>query len=226
MGRCNGYPTHSLGPIAQWLNITRGDNFVRTTTFVSRSAARQEYAQALLGKDHPDAQDATWVVASDSASTLIETRLGRVISLRLDSASPRPHQMNHYGLQGSRGAYLSPRTGGEQPLVWIEGMSKGSGLPGSKEHPSWQPLRDLASTYEHPRWKKDGESAAKAGHGGGDFFVLEDFADAILQKRLPPIDVYDAVTWSCITPLSSMNVKSNGIPLDVPDFLRGKRRPE
>jgi len=40
--RGNGYPTHSLGPIAQWLGINRGDRLVRTTTFVTQSAARQE----------------------------------------------------------------------------------------------------------------------------------------------------------------------------------------
>jgi hypothetical protein len=155
---------------------------------------------------------------------LIETKNGAVITIRVDSASPRPHNMCHYGIQGSKGAYLSPRVHGENPLVWIEGISKGADLPGSKENPQWQNLRDLADKYEHPRWKKHGEQADKAGHGGGDFFVLDDFADAIIQKKLPPIDVYDAAAWSCITPLSAENVKKNGVPLDVPDFLRGKKR--
>ena len=226
MGRGNFYPTHSLGPIAQWLGITRGDSLLCTTTFVAREAARHEYAAALLGKDHPDAQPSAWDGASDGATTLIETKKGRVIVLRKDSASPRPHEMARHALQGSRGVFVTARHAREEPLVWIEGLSKGSGLPCTKEHPEWQPLWDLADRYEHPRWKKHGEQAGKAGHGGGDFFVLEDFSDAIINRRLPAIDVYDAVTWSCITPLSVQNVLKNGIPLDVPDFLRGKRRGE
>ena len=224
--RGNGYPTHSLGPIAQWLKITRGDSFVRTTTFVTREAARSEYAVAVLGKDHPDAQPSAWSKSADGATTLIETRNGRVIVLRMDSGSPRPHDMARHTLQGSRGAFITGRHHREDPLVWIEGISKGSFLPGSNVEAEWQPLWELAGRYEHPRWKKHGEKAQKAGHGGGDFFVLEDFADAIIGKRLPAIDVYDAATWSCITPLSAQNVRLSGAPLDVPDFLRGKKRGE
>ncbi|HYF48430.1 MAG TPA: gfo/Idh/MocA family oxidoreductase, partial [Planctomycetota bacterium] len=226
IARANGYPTHSLGPVAQWLGINRKDKFIRTTTFVTREASRSDYARALLGKDHPDSKPGAWKNSADSASTLIETANGVVISLRYDSGSPRPHNMVHYGLQGNRGAYVSARHHAENSLVWIEGLSKGSGLPGSKQEPEWQNLRDLAEKYEHPRWKEYGEKAKKAGHGGGDFFVLDDFADAILNKKLPPIDVYDAVTWSCITPLSAQNVRNNGVPAEVPDFLRGKKRPE
>jgi predicted dehydrogenase len=51
--RGNGYPTHSLGPIAQWLGINRGDRLARTTTFVTKSAARQEWARAVLPRDMP-----------------------------------------------------------------------------------------------------------------------------------------------------------------------------
>ena len=226
IGRSNSYPTHSVGPIAQWLNITRGDEFVRTTTFVSREAARSDYVAAKLGKDHPEAQPSAWAGASDGASTLIETKNGRVVVLRFDCATPRPHDMARHAVHGSRGAFITGRHWKEDPLVWIEGVSHGSALAGSNQEPEWQALWELADRYEHPRWKKHREAAEKAGHGGGDFFVLEDFADAIGKKRLPAIDVYDAVTWSCIAPLSAENVRKNGQTLDFPDFLRGKKRGE
>jgi predicted dehydrogenase len=222
-GRSNCYPTHSLGPVAQWLGINRNDRFLRTTTFVTREASRHDYTKALLGKDHPAASEESWRGAADSASTLIETEKGRVICLRYDSASPRPHNMTHYGIQGNRGAYLSGRHDKEDPLVWIEGLSPQSSLPPNAKDPQWQSLWDFAEKFEDPRWKTFRERAAKAGHGGGDYFVLDDFADAIINKRPPPIDVYDAVTWSCIMPLSVQNVKNNGQPADVPDFTRGKK---
>jgi predicted dehydrogenase len=223
LGRTNIYPTHSLGPVAQWLGILRTDRFVRTTTYLTKEFGRHDYAQALLGKDHPDAQPDAWSDATDSASTLIETEQGRVIVLRVDAASSRPHQMSHYVLQGSRGAYLSGRHHKESALAWIEGQSKGSFLPNSKEEPEWQDLRDFAKDYEHPRWKNEGETAAKAGHGGGDYFVIADFAEAVFTGKRPPIDVYDAVTWSCITPLSKEGVAKKGAAIDVPDFTRGKK---
>ena len=231
--RGNGYPTHSLGPIAQWLGINRGDRFVRTTTFVTRSAARQEWARSVMPEGHFDTTDAAWVEFTDSATTLIETEQGRVVSLRLDSASPRPHNAALHSLQGTRGAYLSGRFDGEDPVVWIDGVSPGI-TPNNfgyrdKARPAgyddgiratWQPLWDLSGEYEHPYWKELGEEAGQAGHGGGDYFVIYDFARAVAGEIAPPIDVYDAVTWSSIFPLSIENVKRNGEPLDVPDFKR------
>jgi predicted dehydrogenase len=229
--RGNGYPTHSLGPVAQWLGINRGDRLVRTTTFVTKSAARQEWARSVLPEGHADAQDAAWADFTDSATTLIETEQGRVICLRKDSASPRPHNMALHTLQGTKGAYMSGRFDGEQPLVWIDGVSTGispanfgykdmarpSGQS-NETHPEWQPLWDLSDKYEHPYWKELGEEAIQAGHGGGDYFVMYDFARAVAGEIDPPIDVYDAVTWSSIFPISIENVKRNGEPLDIPDF--------
>jgi predicted dehydrogenase len=229
--RGNGYPTHSLGPLAQWLGINRGDRLTRTTTFVTNSAARQDWARSVLPEGHFDTEDAAWAGFTDSATTLIETEQGRVICLRKDSASPRPHNMALHTLQGTNGAYMSGRFVGEDPLVWIDGISKGvspanfgyqdkARPPGaaSEIHPEWQPLWDLSEQYEHPYWKQLGEEAILAGHGGGDYFVMYDFARAVAGEIEPPIDVYDAVTWSSIFPISIENVARNGEPLDIPDF--------
>jgi predicted dehydrogenase len=229
--RGNGYPTHSLGPVAQWLGINRGDRLVRTTTFVTKSAARQEWAQSILPDDHFDSTNAAWADFTDSATTLIETEQGRVICLRKDSASPRPHNMALHSLQGTGGAYISGRFDGEDPLVWLDGVSSGvspanfgykekarpAGLENG-DRAEWQPLWDLRDKYDHPYWKQLGEEAIKAGHGGGDYFVMYDFARAVAGEIEPPIDVYDAVTWSSIFPISIENVKRNGEPLDIPYF--------
>ena len=52
--RGNGYPTHSLGPVAQWLGINKTDRMLRTTTFVTKSVARGEWARSVLPEGHPD----------------------------------------------------------------------------------------------------------------------------------------------------------------------------
>jgi len=235
--RGNGYPTHSLGPIAQWLGINREDRLARTTTFVTKSAARQEWARSVLPEGHVDTQDSAWENFTDSATTLIETEQGRVICLRKDSASPRPHNMALHTLQGTKGAYMSGRFDGEDPLVWLEGVSKGVSPANFRYenkarpqgvieeiHPEWQLLWDLTDEYEHPYWKALGEEAILAGHGGGDYFVMYDFARAVAGEIDPPIDVYDAVTWSSIFPISIENVARNGEPLDIPDFRNRSSR--
>ena len=185
----------------------------------------------MLPEGHRDATDAAWAEFTDSATTLIETEQGRVICLRKDSASPRPHNMALHSLQGTKGAYVSGRFDGEDPLVWIDGVSPGVSPsyfgyrdkarpagPGNESRAQWQLLWDLADRYEHPYWKRLGDEAIEVGHGGGDYFVMYDFARAVAGEIDPPIDVYDAVTWSSIFALSIENVKRNGEPLEVPDF--------
>ncbi|RJS83821.1 gfo/Idh/MocA family oxidoreductase [Candidatus Bathyarchaeota archaeon] len=216
----NTYPTHSLGPIAQWLHVNRedGDRLLRTATFMTKSVAVPIYVKRLFGESHPGAKREFWK-RGDSATTVIQTERDVVIVLRVDYHSPRPHNMAHHVLQGSSASYLSARYRGEDPLIWIEGRSPGQSPP--KDAPAeWESLWKYADEYEHPRWKRWGKEAMKTGHGGGDFFVLEDFVDSILQRKDPPIDVYDAVTWSCIVPLSIESVKKGNIPVEIPDFRK------
>lgn len=217
------YPTHMLGPIAQWLGINRegGDELDFMCTFVSKAAAAHTYYRELFGDGHPGADRSFWS-QGDSAVTLVRTKKGVLVQLRLDTKSPRPHNMTHYGLQGTRGAFLSARHKEENPLVWLEGHSPGPTPHQAKSEARWEPLGAYAERYEHELWRRFGEEAAKAGHGGGDFFLLDEFSSAILHNRRPAIDVYDAVTWSCIAPLSAVSAAEGGKPMQIPDF-RGKR---
>jgi len=223
----NSYPTHSLGPVAQWLGINQRDRLVETATFVSHNAASWRYAAERFGPQHPAAAP-RFFGGGDSATTLLRTAAGAVISLRVDWASARPHTMAHYALQGTAGAYLSPRTGdqdrpGDEPLVWLAGLSPGVSPPASAaQTPRWQTLWDYAARWEHPLWATWGQQAAQSGHGGGDFLVLHDFLRTLLHGQTPPIDVYDAVTWSCILPLSVRSVQAGGRPEPIPDFRRGR----
>lgn len=233
--RGNGYPTHSLGPIAQWLGINRGDRLALTTTFVTKSAARQEWARSVLPDGHFDTAGDAWHDFTDSATTLIQTEQGRVICLRKDSASPRPHNMALHTLQGTAGAYISGRFEGEDPLIWIDGVSAGVSPANfgyrDKARPAesfiatgakWQSLWELSEKYEHPYWTQMGQKASSAGHGGSDYFVMHDFIRAVAGEIDPPIDVYDAVTWSSIFPISMENVRRAGQPLEIPDFRQSQ----
>jgi hypothetical protein len=224
----NRYPTHSLGPIAQWLRLGRpgGDRLLAAASFASGSFSLSRWAANAYGPDHPAATPG-FFRQGDTVVTVLTTEKGRLIILRGDYVSPRPHNMTHYALQGTQASYLAARHPGVDPLVWIEGLSPTPGMhaDGAGSAPQeavWEPLWRYADVYEHPRWVAAGARAAAAGHGGGDFFVIEDFLKAIIDGEKPAIDVYDAVTWSSIIPLSEQSLAAGGAPVAVPDFRRQK----
>jgi len=203
----NLYPTHSLGPVAQWMGINRRDRLVSLVSMTTKQASIERYAAMRFAKDNP----ATKVkfAVGDSTSTLIRTANGAVIDLRYDTASARPHPTTIYNaLQGLKTSYES-----EGDKIWIEGVSKGYG---------WEALSKYAQQYDHPKWKRWQEEARKTGHGGADFFEVREFIDAVRAGGPSPIDVYDAVTWSSIIPLSAESIRGGGKPVEIPDFTRGK----
>jgi len=197
----NTYPTHSLGPVSQWLGITRGDRQTRCTSMMSRSASFHEYAVKRFGPDSPGGK-AQW--NGDTCNTLIQTESGIVIHLRFDIASPRPHNLTFYTLQGTGASY------DDEAGMYMDGKSKG-----------WELISDYHAQYDHPYWLKHREQAKTAGHGGGDYFALQHFYQCMATKATPGIDVYDAVTWSSLIPLSAKSIRENAAPQEIPDYTRG-----
>ena len=211
---CNTYPTHSMGPVCQWLGINRGDKLKTLGAWGSPALAASSYVARNKGADHQLAALDAWKLPN-SMLVVFNTEKGVLGEHRLDWASPRPHHMNRYSLQGTRASFTSSADPHEPPLIWIEDRSETSktGIAGN-----WEPLWKYADEFEHPFWRESGKQAAAAGHGGGDYFVLREFSDAVKEKRLPMIDVYDSVTWSSVTPLSGQSLAQGGAPVEVPDF--------
>ena len=76
--------------------------------------------------------------------------------------------------------------------------------------------------YDHPLWKKNEKDAKDSGHGGIDYFMIQDFIECVRQNLHPPIDVYDAAAWSSIVPLSEESIAGGSQPVFFPDFTRGQ----
>lgn len=210
------YPTHSLGPLAMWMDLNRegGDRLESISTFTSSAVAARRYFREVVKPAHPHAKDVDFQ-QGDSAISILRTASGALIHLRVDWTSGRPHDMAHYALQGERGAYTSGKPGDEGPLVYMEGISPGLSWEGDI---AWEPLSKYSVSYEHPLWRDFGAEAKNAGHGGGDLFVIKEFADAIHENRNPMIDVYDAVLWSSIFPLSMESAAKGGREIPIPNF--------
>ena len=206
----NLYPTHAIGPLAQWMGINKTDRFTSLVSMTSRSFGPRKNAVKKFG---PDSTQAKYDFRKgDSTTTLIKTANGAVIDLRYDTSSSRPHRTTIYHtLQGETGSYRSV-TGD----VWLESKSKAY---------RWEPLSQYTAEYDDPLWKQWGNQASGSGHGGADFFVIKEFFDALRAGKHSPIDVYDAVTWSSIIPLSAESIRKGSAPVVVPDFTSGRTKP-
>jgi len=205
------YPTHGVGPIAIMDNINRGNRFTSLTSTATKSIGLHNYIVEHGGKDHPNAK--LKFKQGDVITTTIETANGESIIVTHDCNLPRPYSLG-FRVQGGKGLW---EVDGNR--IYIEGKSK--------PH-KWDNADEWLRKYDHPLWKKYGEKAMGAGHGGMDFFVINAFVKSAKQNIAPPLDVYDAAAWSAITPLSELSIENNGDPQDFPDFTRGnwiKRKP-
>ncbi len=209
------YPTHSLGPVAQWLDINRSDFFDYIISISSKSAAQADYYNRNLGQEHPGSNRDFWK-QGDSTLALIRTKNEVVIYMRNDFSSPRPWNYMHYGLQGTKASFASGREVWEEPVLWIDSGDAGTA------NARWQPLNNFAGQYEHPAWRNEGGMAQKASTLG-EYFVLKEFAAAVQEKRPPAIDVYDSVTLSSVFPLSAQSIALGGQPVKFPNFTKNRR---
>ncbi len=212
------YPTHGLGPIASMLDINRGNRFLYLTSTASKAVGLKDYVEQHPkgGKDHPYAK-LPWK-QGDVITSTIKTTNGETIIVTHDCNLPRPYSLNFH-VQGTDG--LTDFDKGNQRIFIEE--------PGdlSRKH-DWDEFKKWQDKYEHPLWKKYGEQAEGAGHGGMDFFVTREFINAVKEQRQPVMDVYDAAAWSAVTPLSEASIAQNSAPQYFPDFTRGlwiKRKP-
>jgi len=203
----NLYPTHAIGPVAQWMDINRGDRMVSLVAAATGRSNLVDYVRRRFPKDHPAQQ--IQFRSTDSVTTLIRTAKGKLIDLRYDISSPRPVvSTTYYSLQGTRASYES-----RIDSIWIEGRSQGH---------AWEPTSKYANEFEHPMWSRFREQAAGTGHGGGDFFVVNEFLKTVRSGGPPPIDACDAAAWSVVIPLSGKSIAEGGTPQEIPDFTRGK----
>ncbi len=200
----NLYPTHGLGPVAQCLDINRGDRFIRLVSMSSPARGLELWAQEHL--DPADPRAGQRYALGDMNSSLIQTALGRTILVQHDTTSPRPYSRLNL-VQGTRGTFA-----GFPDRIYVEGAAEGHG---------WQEVESYRETYDHPLWRELEERAQGARHGGMDF--LEDYrlVERLRQGEPMDMDVYDAAAVSVVTELSELSVAEGSRPVEFPDFTRG-----
>ncbi|MEK9612754.1 MAG: Gfo/Idh/MocA family oxidoreductase [Flavobacteriaceae bacterium] len=211
----NLYPTHGLGPVAQYMNLGRGeDQFASLVSFSTPGRGRNLYAEKNYQADHK--WNALDYKGGDLNTSIVKTSLGRTIMIQWDETSPRPYS-RHNLIQGTKGTLA-----GFPTRVALEG-----GVPGATEnHHRWaqgEQLEALYDQYEHPLYKRLGVLAKKmGGHGGMDFMMRYRMVEC-LRKGLPlDQNVYEGCLWSAVAPLSEASVAQGGMPQKFPDFTRNQ----
>ena len=77
-------------------------------------------------------------------------------------------------------------------------------------------------TWEHPLWKEFIEEGVQGSHDGMDWLEFKAFFDCLKNEKPMPVDVYDAASWMAVTALSDASIAKGGIPVEFPDFTKGK----
>ncbi|UZW61304.1 Gfo/Idh/MocA family protein [Lysobacter enzymogenes] len=198
------YPSHGIGPCAMAANIHRGNRFTYLSAMSSKPRGLHDYIVKKAGADHPNAK--VKFKLGDLVTTQIACANGETIVLQHDTSLPRPYSLG-FRVQGTDGLWMDVNDS-----IHIEGKSK--------PH-EWDKAEVWLDKYDHPLWKRHGATAAGAGHGGMDWFVINAFVEALKAGAPMPIDIYDAVAWSAITPLSEQSIAEHRT-LEFPDFTDGK----
>lgn len=200
------YPTHGLGPIAQVMNINRGDRMDYLTSMSTDDYTMFLREQELVAEDvfYEPWKNAKF--RGNFNTTLIRTALGKTIKIQHDVSSSQPYSRIHLvkGVKGMAVKYPAERIAIEEEWVKDEQM------------------KELRDKYTPEIVRRVGEMAKKVGgHGGMDFIMDWRLIDC-LRNGLPlDQDVYDGVTWSAVAPLSEWSVANRSRSIDVPDFTCG-----
>ncbi|MBB3276383.1 MULTISPECIES: Gfo/Idh/MocA family oxidoreductase [Pseudoxanthomonas] len=205
--RRNGelYPSHGIGPCAMYTGINRGNRFTHINSFATKARGLHEYTVAKSGgTTHPSTQ--AKFKLGDVVTTTLACENGETILLQHDTSLPRPYSLG-FRVQGTRGLWMDLNQS-----IHIEGRS-----PGHK----WEPFQAYQDEFDHPLWRKYAQDAEGAGHGGMDYFVIHAFVEAVKAEAPMPIDIYDALAWSAITPLSEQSIAEGFKTLEFPDFTQG-----
>jgi Oxidoreductase family, NAD-binding Rossmann fold len=203
----NLYPTHGLGPIAQCMDINRGDRFDHLVSMSTNDFTMNNLAKELAAKDDFFKEYVDRPYRGNMNTTLIRTYKGKTIMVQHDVSTLRPYSRIHL-VSGTKGA--AQKWPGPQRIAMGH---------------SWMKPEDqkkLEEQYALPIVKHIGEIAKEVGgHGGMDFIMDWRLIDC-LRNGLPlDQDVYDGAAWSCLMPLSERSVNKKSRTIDIPDFTRG-----
>ncbi len=201
----NLYPSHGLGPVANYMGIQRGDRFAHIVSMSTPQRGLDEYRKNHLKSGDP--RQSERYIAGDMNTSLIKTANGLTITVKHTVSTPHPYDRINL-IAGTKGIFQD-----YPPRIYLDGQNKDE---------TWESI-DKWKEYEHPLWKREGEMARQSGgHGGMDYIMIYRLLQCVREGLAPDMDVYDAAAWSSVAPLSEMSVSQGSAPIKFPDFTGGQ----
>ena len=210
------YATHGLGPVAQCMDIHRGDRFTTLVAMDTESFFGKDFVEKKTGKECKDFRN------GDHTTTLMRTAKGKVIEIKHNVMTPQPYN-RLFKLTGTKGYATKYPT----PEYALSGDAlKGTDAPqmdnlNAHGFMNAKQKAALEKKYYHPILTKYGEKGREMGHGGMDY-IMDARLVYCLQNGLPlDMDVYDMAEWCALAELGAISMDNNCAAVTFPDFTRG-----
>ena len=188
----NPYPTHGLGPIALAMNIHRGD---KMKSIVSVSSKRVGDSDGLSGTMN---------------SSLITTEKGKTILVQHCMSLPRPYSRS-FLVSGTEGFAL------KYPIQHF------AFAPDSDNALTDEACEKILEKYRHPFVSEYKERGTELCDRRWIDYAMDSRLIHCLRNGLPlDMNVYDAALWSCLVELTDISANNGGVPVEIPDFTRGR----
>ena len=208
------YPTHGIGPLANYIDINRGNQFTQLYSVASPTGAIEQYI-----KDHrPDSKyKGETFACGNMVTTTIKTYSGQTILIKYSTTAPMPYSRACY-VQGTKGMVkVHPESRlyldefGDHKWVNLAYYYKG--------HVTYE--------FNHDFWNRWGQisqgrdDTLDGRHGNGDTIMNHRLIECLRSGVPTDMNVYDAASQSAIIGLSEKSISSGNV-IDFPDFTRGK----
>ena len=210
------YATHGLGPVAQCMDIHRGDRFTTLIAMDTESFSGKEEVAKLTGQTPATFRN------GDHTTTLMRTAGGKVVEIQHNVMTPQPYN-RLFKLTGTKGyatKYPTPEFAVSGDKLKDTDAPQMDNINAHGFLPAQQ--RDaLMKKYYHPILTKFAERGREMGHGGMDY-VMDARLVYCLQNGLPlDLDVYDMAEWCALAELGALSMDNNCAAVTFPDFTRG-----
>ena len=211
------YPTHGLGPVAQALDINRGDRFTSLVAMDTKSVNGKEILRTWRGVENPEFKN------GDLVCPLLRTEKEKTVLIEHDVMTPRPYN-RMYQLVGTKGYAakypVEQLTLGQDVL---DALGVDYSITDAHASLPADVIQQMYAKVQIPILNDELRAKAKevGGHGGMDWIMDYRLAYCLHYGLPVDMDVYDLASWCCLSELGTISMEHGCRAVEVPDFTRG-----
>jgi predicted dehydrogenase len=156
---------------------------------------------------HPGVNVAPELGAIDMEVGLFRTAGGAVIKILCGFSVAREPSFHTYTVYGTRGCLEKPRDAEETRAFFADTPGPMAPLPWLPDAVAWSGTLPAHAT--------------RGGHGTSEYFLVNDFVNAVLHGAPVPIDVYTALDYTVPGLCAHLSAEEGGHPVAIPEYRRG-----